>query len=96
MTIADQLRQAAASIEAGRDTFICHALASNLGTPRWGGCGLPASLFLASLGMPLDGGGFAQYREEGDKKGLPLNERMELRVAWCYFAADIADEWGVE
>lgn len=93
LPIAEQLRQAAKLIAQGKYSYCCFALLEINNRPVWHEHqGLPAVRFLADLGMPLDGAGF-----EGRKYRSRQEENThELRVTWLEFAADIADEWGVQ
>lgn len=52
--------------------------------------------FLQSLGM---GGGFFVFAKTAFEQSLPRAESNRIqceRHAWLLFAADLADEWGVE
>lgn len=98
MSLADDLRFIAAQIARGEERYICHGLRRLYGCPL----DLPnskaayAERFLSELGMPLSGGGFSGALCDPFPVRFEYGERQQIRATWCEFAADIAEEWGIE
>lgn len=90
--IAKRLRAAIPLIAEGEEEFICFSIARCIGRPICDGYDMPATRFLAELGMPTSGGGFTYFDDERFKP-VPHAQVRELRVSWLEFAADLAEEW---
>lgn len=72
--------------------FICLTVNANFGRRQRE----RTEQFLNSLGMSLHGSAFLPERDDIESWGNHEKYAQQLRYMWCHFAADIADEWGIE
>ncbi len=108
-TIADTLRECAYGLPIEENSFdgvfggkartgspyICDNL-ERIDSTNGGDNGAKAALFLRELGM---GRGYGEFMTEDDYRYITFNysrKHQFARAAWLLFAADLAEEWGVE